>query len=387
MQNGTSSGLWSPNIQLKHLFYGFDCVTKHLLSTLPTPTSKVLIITGHSLFTKTPLVKELESLLGKKHHAATFSGIRQHGPSADIDAALSTILEKISHDDEIDTIISLGGGSPIDSAKTLSYRVSERRGKWLTHISIPTTLSAAECTPGGGYTKPDGTKTGFMAPEMAVTSIFYDPYFASFTPRELWLTTGIRALDHAVECFYHGYASEIWKFQALAAARELFENLPKAAAQDDDAQTRDFDVTTKLQLAAFLSSGLKGGNLKGGMGLSHALGHAMGSPYGIPHGVTSCFTLGKVVKTKAMASKDDAEQIARLVPAVGTASSGDVVKDACEVGDRIIRLVDELGVSPGTLSDRGISRDEIGVIVGRACGGDADEGTRSEVTRLVESLF
>lgn len=47
--------------------------------------------------------------------------------------------------DKIDTIISVGGGSPIDSGKAISYRLHEKSGKWLHHISIPTTLSVAEC--------------------------------------------------------------------------------------------------------------------------------------------------------------------------------------------------------------------------------------------------
>ena len=390
MQNGTSSrspipssnnpifGLWQANIQLKHLFYGDGCVTNHLLDVLPTSLSKVFIVTGQSLATKSPLIKELEGLLGE-HHAATFSGIRQHGPFADVDAALETVLQ----DDSIDTILSLGGGSPIDSAKTISYRISEKKGKWLTHITIPTTLSAAECTAGGGYTKPDGVKIGFMAPEMAVKAIFYDPYYTSFTPKELLLATGLRAMDHAVECYYHPYASEIWKVQSMWAARSLFTHLPKAR----DSHPHDHDLTTTLQLAAFLSSGLKGSNLKGGMGLSHSLGHALGSPYGIPHGVTSCLTLGRVVKMKAQASKEDAKQIARLLPTTGAQHSGDVVRDACEVGDRILKLVDDLDISPGTLSDRGVSRDEIPIIAGRACGGIVEGPTYDGVVRLVESLF
>ncbi|KAL9594039.1 MAG: hypothetical protein Q9219_007246 [cf. Caloplaca sp. 3 TL-2023] len=383
------SGHWKPHLHLENLFYGEGCVTQHLLSILPSPSSKVFVVTGHSLATKTPLVKDLENLLGERH-AATYSSIRQHGPSTDIDAALATILQH-DDDDTIDTILSLGGGSPIDSAKIIAYRLSGKKGKWLTHITIPTTLSAAECTPGGGYTRPDGLKIGFLAPEMAVKSILYDPYYASFTPKELWLGTGIRALDHAVECCYHPCASEIWKAQAAWAVKALFEYLPKAR----ESHPWDSDVITQLQLAAFLSSGLKGGDIRGGMGLSHSLGHALGSPYGIPHGVTSCLTLGRVVKMKAQASREDAEQIARLLPATGTAtveakerSSGDnVARDACKVGDRILKLVDDLGISVGTLSDRRVSRSEIPIIVGRACGSDTEGQTKERVQRLVESLF
>jgi alcohol dehydrogenase class IV len=68
-------------------------------------------------------------------------------------AQLDEATELVLQNPNIDTVISIGGGSPIDSAKVLSYRVHEKRGAFLNHITIPTTISAAECTAGGGYTK------------------------------------------------------------------------------------------------------------------------------------------------------------------------------------------------------------------------------------------
>ena len=268
------SGLWQPQSHLKSLYYGPSCVRRYLLGVLPSPSSRAFIITGHSIATKTPLIQELETYLGT-HHAGTFSHIKQHGPVAEVDQA----TDEIASDPSIDTIISIGGGSPIDAAKTISFRMNEKTGHYLTHLAIPTTLSAAECTAGGGYTKADGVKTGFMAPGMGISVIFYDPTYARYTPTQLWLATGMRAVDHAVETFYHPYASEMpWKALSMWALTILFECLPKAKLSHPN----DEDVTTRLMLAAFASSGLRGKNVKGGMGLSHSLGHALGSPYGIP---------------------------------------------------------------------------------------------------------
>jgi alcohol dehydrogenase class IV len=84
-----------------------------------------------------------------------------------------------------------------------------------------------------------------------------------------------------VETFYHPYATEVpWKGLAGWALGTLFENLPKCCHQQSDEDNDD--VLTKLLLAAYASSGFRGANFRGGMGLSHSLGHAMGSPYGIP---------------------------------------------------------------------------------------------------------
>jgi len=132
-------GLWQPR-PLQALYYGPDCVQKHLISCLPSESSKAFILTGSSLANKTSLVKDVEKLLGARH-ASTFSDIKQHAPVAELDRATELVLK----DDKIDTIISIGGGSPIDSGKAISYRAHEKGGKWLHHITIPTTLSVAEC--------------------------------------------------------------------------------------------------------------------------------------------------------------------------------------------------------------------------------------------------
>lgn len=127
------TGLYQPN-NLNAMYYGPGTVKAHLLACLPSESSKAFIITGSSLASKTPLVKQVEELLGSKHHAGTFSKIGQHAPIKELDEA----TDKVKEDSSIDTIISIGGGSPIDSAKAISYRVHEKTDKFLTHIAIPT---------------------------------------------------------------------------------------------------------------------------------------------------------------------------------------------------------------------------------------------------------
>ena len=163
------SGLWKPT-HLQRLHYGSDSVKNYLLECLPSESSKAFIITGSSLANKTKLVKQVEKLLGSKHHAATYSKIGQHAPIKELDEATELALK----DESVDTIISIGGGSPIDSAKAISYRLNERKkGKFLYHITIPTTLSAAECTIVAGYTSEEGMKVAVSSPQIAVHVILY----------------------------------------------------------------------------------------------------------------------------------------------------------------------------------------------------------------------
>lgn len=176
----------------------------HLLECLPSQSSKAFIITGSSLANKTSLVKQVEEQLGSKH-AATYSKIGQHAPIKQLDEATDLVMK----DQDVDTIISIGGGSPIDSAKAISYRLSERSGKFLYHITIPTTLSAAECTMAAGYTDESGLKTGVGHPEIAVHVILYDAKFVLDTPPWLTMSTAMRSVDHAMElmCKFHGLST------------------------------------------------------------------------------------------------------------------------------------------------------------------------------------
>jgi alcohol dehydrogenase class IV len=373
--NHPLSGLWAPT-HLQKLYYGRDSVSKHLISCLPTEKSKAFIITGTSLATKTPLVKQVEDLLGDRH-AGTFSKIGEHAPVAQLEEA----AELVKKDSTIDTVVSIGGGSPIDSAKAISYRLHDKSGQWLFHIAVPTTLSASECTMMAGYTERDGVKTGVRDPALVPHVVLYDAGFAAHTPERLWLSTGLRALDHALETLYHGYAAEMpARWTCLQAAGTLFEELPRYKEG-----ARDEDTITRLQLAAFASLGFLGTNLKGGLGLSHALGYALGSPYSIPHGVTSCLTLGHVVKLKAEMDKGAAEQVARLLPFLGEKRSGDDRGDAVKVGERVLELVRRLGL-PADLREYKVGRDQVGIITKRATGKEEGE-LYDKVKTLVEGLF
>lgn len=373
--NHPLSGLWQPT-QLQKLHYGSGSVKHHLLSCLPSETSKAFIITGSSLATKTPVIKEVESLLGSKH-AGTFSKIGQHAPVADLDAATSLVEQ----DSSIDTVISIGGGSPIDSAKAISYRLHDKNGKWLYHIAIPTTLSASECTMMAGYTEKDGVKTGVRAPQLVPHVVLYDASLALHTPVNLYTSTGMRAMDHALELLYHPTATEMpARWMCLQSAASLFENLSKYKADP-----KDEDVITKLQLASFGSLGFLGYNIKGGLGLSHALGYALGSPYNIPHGITSCLTLGHVIKLKAHDAAA-AEQIARLLPFIGEKGTGDTKKDAEQVGDSILQLVKSLGLD-SDLRNYDVNKDQIPIITKRATGGQESGQVYDAVEGLVKGLF
>ncbi|KAK3369275.1 putative Maleylacetate reductase [Lasiosphaeria ovina] len=331
------SGLWSPQSHPKHLFYGPGCVQRHLLNVLPSPKSRVFIMAGQTLATQTPLIRQLEALLGSDLHAGTFAGIKQHGQTAGVDDA----LVQVSADPSIDTILSVGGGSPIDSAK--------RR--------------------------------------------LFDALFTRCTPRTLLLASGVRAIDHAVETVYHPQASLMpWKLTACWALGVLFKFLPLVAAKLDNGMAQPSseaathadssssssssldDMLTVLMLAAYASSGLRGANLW--------------RPYGISHGEMSCLTLAAVIRLKAKHSAEAASQISCfLLPAIRQTPTGDAVRDALGFARLLDQLVEQLGLKQRPLSERGIGMDQVPIIARRAVKGPEEKELRHAMTELVEALF
>jgi alcohol dehydrogenase class IV len=207
--------------------------------------------------------------------------ISQHAPMSEID-------EGVRIAQGADGIVSFGGGSPIDAAKIISVRLAGSDGRALPHTAVPTTLSVAELAAGAGYTNEQGDKAGMRDPRQMVSAVIYDAELTLATPMELWLSTGIRALDHAVEGFLAEDEHPFNDVMALEAIRRLFDSLPRANAAPDD-----LGVRTENQLAAWFSFTLPAASAAG---LSHTMGKQIGARYGIPHGVTSCLLLPHVMR-------------------------------------------------------------------------------------------
>ncbi|CCG84132.1 protein of unknown function [Taphrina deformans PYCC 5710] len=321
--------------------YGPGCTSTALPKLLQRfGAKKALIVCGTSLATKTNVIKSITDILGSAH-AGTFTDIGQHAPIEGIERGLRQYT-----DSGADCIVSVGGGSPIDATKAMSHYSNERHGRFITHIAIPTTLSAAEFTPMSGFTR-DGKKTGVAGPNLPPTAIILDAEHSLETPMKLWITTGLRALDHAVESLYRPFVPPFIRTLAYSSIADLFEYLPKCQADAENIGYRQ-----SLQLAAWhsLFPYRQEDEAKSALGLSHALGYMLGAPYAIAHGQCSCITLGPVVRYKSTHATDvEKERVAHILTVLGRPRSGDVTKDVAQVGDLIDSLVADLGYGQGML--------------------------------------
>jgi len=214
---------------------------------------------------------------------ATTVVIGQHAPVAQIDAGVDA-----AQNAGVDALVSFGGGSAIDAAKIISVRLADTGGRAVPHIAIPTTLSVAELAAGAGFSNVQGDKAGMRDPRLMVETVIYDAELTLATPMQLWLSTGIRALDHAVEGFLAAGEHPFSDVMALDSIRRLLISLPRAKEAPDA-----LGVRTENQLAAWFSFTLPGASASG---LSHTMGKQIGARHGIPHGVTSCLLLPPVMR-------------------------------------------------------------------------------------------
>jgi alcohol dehydrogenase class IV len=300
-----------------------------------------MVVTGESIATGTDLLWYAEQLLGPRH-AASYCGARAHVPTATVEEAVA-----LAHEAGIDCVVSLGGGSPIDLAKAVAHRPAldeeAPAAAPLLHYAVPTTLSAGAFTHSYGVTdEAVGVKRAAGDPRLAPRAVFLDPEMTLATPMPLWLSTGVKALDHAVEGFLSPGHHPVTDALQLEAIRLLCRSLPRT--MDDPS---DLDARERCLVGSWMSL-FSAATVRGG--LSHALGHQLGGRCGVPHGVTSCITLPHVLRFLA---PDTNGRQAMLLDAFRAAAL-----DAASPGDAVAMLVTRLGL-PACLRDAGVSETDI----------------------------
>jgi alcohol dehydrogenase len=331
---------------------------------------RAFVITVPSL-ERSNLLPRVRDLLGERL-AGVFSGVRAHVPyGAVMDGTVAARAASA------DLLVSFGGGSAIDTARAVALAIGEgvttvaqleafrarydratgstippTSGRSLPHIAVPTTLSAAEFANAGAVTSETRrVKDLLIANELTPRVVLLDPEVAMATPIDLWVSTGMRSIDHAIETVYSPRHQPVTDTLSLESIRRLAAAL--RAARHDPA---DLAARAEGQIGAWLSYF---GEMNLSLGLSHAIGHQLGPKCGVPHGVTSCILLPHVMRFLAPVTADRQALIAAAL-GVGTAGMSTEAA-AAAAATAVEELVRDLG-QPGHLSDVGVSRDRFGEI-------------------------
>ena len=337
---------------------------------------RAIVVTGKTLGAS-PLLGKVTGAAGTRL-AAVYKGARQHVPRSVVDELQAEIRRL-----DADCLISFGGGSPIDTCKVASYAFLEKRE--LIHIAIPTTLSAGEYTHAGGVTDESTlVKSGVSDPRLQARTVINDPELTLETPDWLWVATGMRALDHAIESIYairHHPLSDTLGSKAIALLVEHLAASIKTTGNDKLAHR------SWCQMAVWFSIF---GSMNTRFGISHLLGHQIGPRWNVPHGVTSCITLPHAMRFMAGIAPERFGPIAEGFHVPFDPANPKVAALAC--ADRTAQFIAGFDVAH-TLKDAGVPRDELGQITGTVLHELEKTGvvgrpvTQAEVVGLLEASY
>jgi alcohol dehydrogenase class IV len=262
----------------------------------------------------------------------------------------------------VDGILTVGGGSAVDTAKAASALSG------LPLVSVPTTYAGAEWTTFYGVRDPRRRIVGGGSGARPV-GIVYAPQLTLNLPRPVTAGTALNALAHCAEALYVDRHTDEGDREALAGAALISAWLPEVLDRP-----RELEARTRL-----LEGAMHGGAAlaASGLALGHAMAQALGGRYGLPHGALNAICLPAALRFNAQAAAD---AIRRLGESMG---AGDAVARA----EELARLggftgLRDLGVPEGEL-------EEVAEATAARPGAKANprQATPAEIADLFRSVF
>ena len=287
-------------LPIEDVHYGPGCLAGLGGALAQHGVQRALLITGQTLATRTQLVARVREAADGRI-AAVYHDTIQHVHRESVLRAAA-----LAREIGADGIVSFGGGTPNDTGKAVvlalagnlreaadferarvrftypsTVEVPPVDGDALPMFAVSTTLSGGEFTHFAGVTDElRKVKDLYIDKKLAARAVFLDAELTLDTPLWLWLSTGMRAVDHCVEALCSTNAHPFTDALASHALSQLARYLRACKAHPDDLTAR-----TQAHIAAWMSvCGLANVNL----GLSHGIGHQLGARNNVPHGVTSC---------------------------------------------------------------------------------------------------
>lgn len=325
-------------------------------------TRRAFLMVSGTLNRQTDEITKIRQALGARC-AGLFDAMPAHTPREAVIAAANAAREA-----DADLIVTVGGGSITDGAKAVQLCLAngitdidgidrirvhggvapDMTAPTVRQVSVPTTIAGGEFSAIAGVTDRKANVKQMLRHPLAVPrATILDPALTVHTPEWLFLSTGIRAIDHCVEAICsretHPYADA----QSVKGLAMLADALPRVKANPSDLDARmDAQIGTWLSMGA-LSAGVP-------MGASHGIGYVLGAAFDVPHGYTSCVMLPAVMRWNA---RDNAERQMIVAAAMGYPGH-----DAADVLDAFIR---SLGM-PRSLADVRVSPEHFDAIAEQA---------------------
>ena len=299
--------------------------------------SRAFLMVSGTLRRQTEEIAKIEHALGERC-SGLFDAMPQHTPREAVIAASEQARAA-----NADLIVTVGGGSITDGAKAVQLCLANNvrnvdgidairatkgappamMAPRVRQISVPTTIAGGEFSANAGVTNSaTKVKESVRHPLVIPSAVILDPAITLHTPEWLFLSTGIRAVDHCVEGICAREAHPYADAQALKGLSMLASGLPRVKQNP-----RDLDARMDCQIGTWLSMGALTSGIP--MGASHGIGYVLGAAHGVPHGYTSCVMLPSVMRWNKSANAGRQALVAEAMGRPG--------RDAGDVLDQFIR--------------------------------------------------
>lgn len=277
---------------------------------------KVLLVSDKFLVEIGLTARIQENLKRAGVESVVFSEVSPDPTTANVAAGIKLLQEA-----GCDGVVGIGGGSPLDCAKTIAYigvafpadfslplRSGAKAAGNLPFVAIPTTAgTGSEATQFVVITDPESqvkmvVVNRCLMPRLALD----DPELTATMPPRMTAATGMDALTHAVEAFVSATPSPLSDALALKAIALIARHLRRAFANGSDMEARCG------MMEAQLLAGMAFNNA--GLGYAHALAHPLGARYHVHHGVCCSLVLPQVCTFNLSAAP---ERYAEIASALG----------------------------------------------------------------------
>ena len=276
-----------------------------------------------------------------------------------VDAATAVAREL-----KADCIVSVGGGSVIDTAKGVCVTLKNggNANDYLNflvltepqtpHIAIPTTAgTGSEVTNVAVLTSHKAGRKLFIVDARIMPNVaILDPVFTLSLPKEMTVSTAMDAMTHAIEAMTSTMSNKICDGMALQAIRLIKENLPLVVADGKNEKAR-----LNLQVAATMAGWAF---TIAQVGLAHGMAHTVGALHHVPHGAACGIILPKVMRYNVETSADKLAQVAHALNA-STANMSER-EAALAAADAVEALMVKVG-HPMRLRDLGVPEESLPV--------------------------
>jgi len=328
------------------IIFGMEAISQVGESARRLGAKRVFVVTDDGVKNNSWVNKALGFIEQAGLEYTVWHGITSNPKDTEITGGVKQYLSS-----QCDSVVAIGGGSPIDAAKAVAILVSNggkiQDYEGVNKITRPLPPMVMVPSTGGSGSevsqfaiivdKQRKKKMAIISRSLMPDIAIIDPQLLQTKDARLTAATGIDALSHAIESYVSLAANHLTDVRALEAIRLISENLRESVACRTNMQAKAAMAIASLQAGIAFSNAM--------LGATHAMTHQVDGLLDLHHGETNAVLLPYVMEFNLISC---AEKYRQVAIAMGENVAGLNKQDAAEKAIQAVRrLVRDIGITYG----------------------------------------